>query len=221
MRKQQSSKYDFICIHCGKQFHNCQRGPNYIPKFCSRECFHAHAIKRSGICVHCGKQFFYELKGRKIPIHCSRECWYETRREEKTCILCGIKFIVRKNESKIYCSRKCSDKRHDESKKTISICLWCKKPFEHWTYRKSKLCSNQCRSEYGASIRAKQLYKGESPDYGMGWKRIAMMVRKEITIHAKFAKNTDGKIKSEYPFIILFHCESLTAIQKKRMHLKI
>ena len=36
------------------------------------------------------------------------------------------------------------------SKKSVFTCDWCKKEFVEWTYRHSRFCSNQCRSEYAA-----------------------------------------------------------------------
>lgn len=178
--RNKSSKYDFVCIHCGKKFYNCDRGPTYIPKYCSRECFHKH-IQRVAICAQCGKEFTWEKKGRerKDPQYCSQACHYASGKKKCVCKMCGKEFTVIKSQKGIYCSRECSENDRDLSKTKTFVCQWCGKEFNEWAYRNPTLCSNQCRSEYGGSIRGKQLYNGGSvKSRGMNWKKQARAARK-------------------------------------------
>lgn len=134
------------------------------------------------ICIVCEKEFVsHRGKGRNEDKCCSRECRVKSRDNIKRCPTCGKEFRTTVANIKKYCSKECvvySGRKSDISKKSVFICIWCKKEFTEWTYRKPTLCSNQCRSEYGGSVRGKQLYKPDSViGRGMNWKKQAKLAR--------------------------------------------
>lgn len=133
-------------------------------------------------CEVCGKQFVsHREKSRKQSSFCSLVCRIKSKDKIINCLECGVVFRVSKSKPRKFCSQTCSNRywhKQSPSKKSIFVCKWCGKEFEQWTYRKPTMCSNQCRSEYGASIRAKQLYKGGSViSRGMNWKKQAKLAR--------------------------------------------
>lgn len=107
------------------------------------------------VCKYCSKEFI-DTKNPGRTKYCSRACFIEGLKNPKRrqpCKVCGTEFYLATPTSK-YCSKECRQKdgwiKKDPSKKSIFICDWCKKKFENWTYRQSRFCSNQCRSEFAA-----------------------------------------------------------------------
>lgn len=133
------------------------------------------------ICIICKKEFVsHRGKGRNEDKCCSRECRIKSRDNIITCLQCGVIFRVTLSQKRKFCSPTCSNRynqKPDKNKKAIFICQWCGSDFEEWAYRHPKMCSKQCASEYGASQRAKQLYKGGSSSRGAGWRKLAKSIR--------------------------------------------
>lgn len=99
-------------------------------------------------CKTCGKKFT-PSKFRPDQIYCSKPC--KTRTEyHHVCVTCGTQFISMSKLQK-NCSHSCACKsRAKLEKKMIFICEWCKNEFQEWAYRKSRFCSDHCRSVFAA-----------------------------------------------------------------------
>lgn len=132
-------------------------------------------------CEVCGKQFIsHREKTRKPSRFCSWICRIKSKDKIVNCKNCNKEFRVPKSKVRLFCSQKCSNvynQKPNPFKKAVFICQWCGKEFTTWAYRKQIMCSRQCNSEYGASQRAKQLYKGGSSSRGAEWRKIAKSIR--------------------------------------------
>lgn len=133
-------------------------------------------------CEICNKEFIHWRYDR-TPRFCSLDCRIKSKDTIIKCLNCDKEFRVPSAKgTRKFCTQTCSNQynqRHDPSKISTFVCRWCGKEFGEWTYRRPTICSNQCRSEYGASIRANQLYKGGGVrDRGIGWKKQAGLARK-------------------------------------------
>lgn len=99
-------------------------------------------------CIKCGKEF---VPNSARHSYCSKECQYET----KTCVQCGKNFLVIKNVTGNFCSRKCwyeNNKKQTEVRKT-KICPICNKTFVQ-NHVDQIYCGNECR--YESSLVAKR-----------------------------------------------------------------
>lgn len=115
-------------------------------------------------CEVCHKSFQQWRKGR-IPRFCSRECRIASKSDFRKCLQCHVTFRVTKISPRKFCSQTCSNRYNqqpDPQKKSVFICRWCGKEFVEWKYRHPSICSNQCRSEYGAIQPKPNLRKPEN-----------------------------------------------------------
>jgi 5-methylcytosine-specific restriction endonuclease McrA len=137
-------------------------------------------------CEVCRKPFYVSRLSRiKPPRFCSRECRINSNNKFVACLQCGEVFRVPAGDtikgSRKFCSRACSNRYNqpkDPEKKSVFTCKWCGKQFTEWTYRKPSYCSNQCRTNYAAQQRGRQLYKPDSVrGRGMNWKKQSKLAR--------------------------------------------
>lgn len=115
--------YDMVkyCKLCGKEFSGKAK------HFCSRECWikqkdidkNNHFAKNHKTCIVCGKWF----RGNN-GLYCSNKCYKSKimiNIEERSCLFCGEKFLIRKTLPKKFHSHSCVTKyqmlNEDEKKK--------------------------------------------------------------------------------------------------------
>lgn len=107
-------------------------------------------------CQHCGKVFPHNshIKLTVVQKFCSKECRHNSGNVVVHCLNCGKEMVKRRSAKRNkFCSCTCANRYnqpHDPSKRKMFTCKWCGKEFEGWVYRNPTICSNQCRSEYGA-----------------------------------------------------------------------
>lgn len=159
------------CLNCGKQM---ELYPSSTKKFCNHKCYSEYTKKQTEYveftCEHCGKKFKRTAREVRrankigVPIRfCSFECkeadWGKNR-VEKTCPVCGKKFLVQhkfKDSDDKCCSPECAEKRRQENQKPIKrICQHCGKEFTvplFYLRKQEKrgqnvnYCSKECASE--------------------------------------------------------------------------
>lgn len=103
-----------ICLNCGKEY-TINKGNDKNSKFCCRECKDKYRTKQHQTiiyCLNCGKEMLIKQSQLKLgKKFCSRKCAgeYRDRKVEKTCVVCGKKYKVHRNQSNISitCSTKC------------------------------------------------------------------------------------------------------------------
>lgn len=127
------------CIQCGKMIHvlPCKKDKPNQSVFCSKKCRDENQTKKTQReCATCGKTF--KRPPSMIRRFCSNACkgkWYSQfvsgpshhnwkgGKVERTCIVCGVKFLkhvsnVRNGEG-LFCSHLCADKNMAITRKGI------------------------------------------------------------------------------------------------------
>jgi 5-methylcytosine-specific restriction endonuclease McrA len=182
------------CPHCHKQFLDKKHKQK---TFCSRQCWkEAMREKATVFCAQCGGGFIPNTIGKNK--FCSWKCRIKSKDKIIECLYCQKEFRVSASINRKFCTQTCSNRYNripDPNKKDIFICRWCGNGFVGWIYRKPTICSNQCRSEYGASIRAKQLYRGGGvKSRGMNWKKQSRLAKKRDNYTCQVC-GRDGRIE--------------------------
>jgi hypothetical protein len=129
--------------------------------------------RRINICIVCNKEFMSPLKTGSPPKLCSKECRQKSRsislrkyadknkfEEERTCPVCGTRFIAQgKGSGKLYCSHECSTRQeHDmrnmkrQANTPTGVCPQCGEAFKK-RRKKGTYCSRKC---YAESRKAKE-----------------------------------------------------------------
>lgn len=159
------------CKNCGSTFQVIDSRSS--AQFCSKKCrgeYDSKLSKEVRKCEHCGKEFL-TIKSSKKKF-CSKGCSgkHKTTKVSKVCAVCGKTFYVIKHRENtaLYCSRKCADIGQTTDKSPNAVCKICGKPF----YRKpshlsrpkhGKFCSIDC-----VNIWKQTAYSGEgNHQYGL------------------------------------------------------
>lgn len=183
------------CLQCGKTY--ALRCPALInrSKFCSRQCANAYLGNQQTVratttreCPVCGRAFetTQHHGGKKT---CSIECGrasrkrkmavLPSRKQRRTCPVCGTQFIEWPSRPKHYCSHKCSEIASEGAIRTSTVvtCDHCGKPVKKFRCRyghySKHFCSKECyRADDSkfASGSANRAWQGGGPNYyGPHW----------------------------------------------------
>ena len=132
------NKTTITCITCGNKI-PVWPSERLTTKFCSRKCLGQYRkgkipvglLGKRGIkpitrktcaCHACGKQFEVELSQFVKRKHCSLAC--RKKRENLTCLQCGIIFEARRRDHRKYCSDKCARLQSRINRKGIANKSW-------------------------------------------------------------------------------------------------
>lgn len=102
---------------------------------------------RVHVCSFCNRSFTSKTVQRAVH-HCSRKCYDRHRRrlecdnEERTCVICGKTYSIRKYEKNTTCSKKCGFELRAQR---LWPCVICGAEFKTRKACGAKYCSAACR----------------------------------------------------------------------------
>ena len=110
---------DRHCPQCGKLFHPAHAKVKHCSYECRNQSYRKYDLRP---CLQCGKLFdpwFHVAK------YCSKKCTDQANRTERTCLICGCRFVVPNARLKAtnggsFCSKNCSGSNASRQQRRIS-----------------------------------------------------------------------------------------------------
>jgi 5-methylcytosine-specific restriction endonuclease McrA len=149
MNTKPSSRYDRVCIVCGKSFVARRRETHCCSNVCAGRAGHPGTITRA--CIVCGKSFTVSQQYARET--CSHSClvWYQRSPDSKpirACLWCGDSLDGKSIQAK-WCNARCwhamdlgiSWKRIRDRR-----CVVCGKPIPRTVNYQRVVCSSLCRT---------------------------------------------------------------------------
>jgi hypothetical protein len=217
------------CHNCGEEFEAVHYSQHYCSDMCRAESkvlkdyvsYKKSYIKRrkkdgyktkydKGMCDYCGNEFNY--KHNSLQKYCSSLCKSRAKREKETgvkrntnCAECG-KVLAR--GQRIYCSQRCSSKKHSryykpEAKKYKKVCRCCHELFESDSNR-NYFCSTGCldvfkeRSKYYKTLKYVVYLFGHEEQPGIYLVKIGKTSGNNLTHRLDSIQTSNPMLLNEY-----------------------